>query len=706
MKRLYMGILIWLLLPFCFAQNPFIHVDQFGYYSNGTKVAVLSNPDIGFNSNQSYSPSSTLDLIDVNTQQSVFSASPQEWNNGDTDGPSGDKGWWLDFSSFQTPGRYYWKDVAKGIESPPFNINENPYLDVLKASFKIFYYNRCNLPKVQPYAGANWTDGDNFDKNLQDKNCRFIYDQGNASREKDLSGGWFDAGDYNKYVTFTHTVVHNFLTAYENQPSLFTDDWNIPESGNGKPDLLDELKWELDWLIKMVNSDGSVQNKVGAKNYSENAASPPSSNTDPRYYGPTCTSASAVVASNFAHAALVFKDIPGWSTYADELKNKAVSTFSYVLPFFTSNTLETDCDDGSIVAGDSDQPVDFQVKALVSAAIYLWELTGDNTYHQFVKDNATTYGPLENGFWGPYQLPLETALLHYTNLSGADASLKNNILSSAGNEASNNWNGYFGMSNNSLYRDFMPAWSYHWGSSQAKASYGALNLEMAKYGLGGDVAGFQQKAEEMIHAFHGVNPFGMVYLSNMYQYGATKSINEIYHTWFNDQTIYDHALNSSNGPAPGFLVGGPNKDFSVSSLSPPYGQPDAKAYLDFNTGWPDNSWELSEPAIYYQAAYIRLLSGIVALGGFGPTTDNQTIIQPNISLQLYPNPAASEIAVSLQNATGQSLLTIMDVMGRQVRHIQVIGNSTIVPVADLPSGTYVAQWLHHGLLYNKVFQRK
>jgi hypothetical protein len=98
----------------------------------------------------------------------------------------------------------------------------------------------------------------------------------------------------------------------------------------------------------------------------------------------------------------------------------------------------------------------------------------------------------------------------------------------------------------------------------------------------------------------------------MYAYGADRSVNEIYHTWFHDGSIYDHALNSPNGPAPGYLVGGPNKNFSVVTLQPPSGQPDSKSYLDFNDGWPNNSWEVSEPGIYYQAAYIRLLAGVIA----------------------------------------------------------------------------------------------
>lgn len=130
---------------------------------------------------------------------------------------------------------------------------------------------------------------------------------------------------------------------------------------------------------------------------------------------------------------------------------------------------------------------------------------------------------------------------------------------------------------------------------------------MLKAGLGNAVS-LARKAAEQVHYFHGVNPQGMVYLSNMYAFGGDRCANEIYHTWFNDGTIYDNALTSPNGPAPGYVVGGPNADYTIGSQSPPFGQPRQKSYLDFNTGWPTNSWEITEPAIYYQAAYIRLLA--------------------------------------------------------------------------------------------------
>jgi len=241
--------------------SSFIHVDQFGYLADSDKVAVISNPQIGYNANDQYQPGQDFQLRNASDDELVFTNTLQVWNDGNTHPQSGDMGWWFDFSSFHDVGSYYIFDPATDERSAIFNINSNPYAAVIQTATKMFYYNRCNAPKVELFAGFNWTDGDNF---MQDVDVRSVLDQDNTSTSRDLTGGWFDAGDYNKYVTFAHNTLHQLLSAYENNPDIFTDNWNIPESNNGLPDLLDEIKWELDWLYKMVNGDGTVILKMGS----------------------------------------------------------------------------------------------------------------------------------------------------------------------------------------------------------------------------------------------------------------------------------------------------------------------------------------------------------------------------------------------------------------------------------------------------------
>jgi len=586
-----------------------IHVDQFGYQPEMTKIAVISDPQVGYNAAENYTPGSTMQVVREADETVVFSGSPTIWNGGQTHDQSGDKGWQFDFSTLTTPGSYYLLDETNNGKSYTFEISEAVYDEVLKAATKMFYYNRCNMPKETPYAASNWTDSNNFLNDLQDANARYIYDQGNASLEKDLTGGWFDAGDYNKYVTFAHGAVHNLLSAYDENAAVFADDWNIPESGNGVPDLLDEVKWELDWLQKMTNPDGTVHIKMGSKNYSENTASPPSANTDQRYYGPICSAASVAVASIFSHAAKTYQGVPTLQSYANDLEATAISTFDHYLTKLASGDLDTGCDDGSIVAGDADWNEPSQMQNALIAAVYLYDLTNLPLYGDYVRDHINDAEAVNTGWMGPYTNQVMEALFHYTTLTNADGSTADAIINSITPHVSQDWDGFYGQNDQDLYRAYMPDFSYHWGSNQIKADYANLNSMVARYNINPSANdSYLQKSEEMIHYYHGVNPITKVYLSNMAGFGAENSVNEIYHTWFADGTDYDNVQSSLYGPAPGFIPGGPNQNYSFDGNTPPYGQPSQKSYADFNTGWPDASWEITEPAIYYQAAYIRMLA--------------------------------------------------------------------------------------------------
>lgn len=587
-----------------------LHIDQFGYPANAQKVAVISDPVNGYNSATAYTPGANIAVINAQSLSQAGTFSPTQWKSGAVDGESGDRGWWLDFSSISSPGSYFLYDATNNRRSNVFEIRDDIYNDVLKSAGRMFYYNRCNFPKQAPYAETKWTDSNNnFLNTNQDSQCRYVFQPTNNALVKDLSGGWFDAGDYNKYITFAAKPVHELLHAYEFNPTVFGDNWNIPESNNGVSDLLDELKWELDWIKKMQNTDGSVIIKMGSIDYGHNAAAPPSNNFDPRYYGPTCTSAAITTTGMLAHAAFVFSSVPALYGEVLDLKNKAILSWNYVLPRIQNNTLETACDDGTIKAGDADWDVSKQKEDALIAAFYLFLVTGDETYHTYFKSRINDSGVVANNWMGTTNMPLNKAIMHYTTLANADNATKTEILNSIRPHIQGDWDNFYRFNQEDLYRANMPGWAFHWGSNQQIANFGNLALMVRRYNI--DVtnnAAFLQKATEQIHYFHGVNPNNLVYLTNMYSLGGEQCANEMYHTWFNDGTIYDHALNSPNGPAPGYLTGGPNKDFTINSLSPPYNQPFQKSYLDFNTGFPMNSWEITEPAIYYQSAYIQLLS--------------------------------------------------------------------------------------------------
>ncbi len=197
------------------------------------------------------------------TAGEVLAGSPAVWKGGVEDASSGDRAWWFDFSQVTVPGDYYVLDVEKNVRSAVFRIGDDVYRDVLRHAVRTFFYQRAGFAKEARYAGEGWADGASHIGPLQDKNCRLYNRPADASTERDLSGGWYDAGDYNKYTNWTAEYVIELLRAYDDTPAVFTDDFSIPESGNGIPDILDETKWGMDWLVRMQNPDGSVLSIVG-----------------------------------------------------------------------------------------------------------------------------------------------------------------------------------------------------------------------------------------------------------------------------------------------------------------------------------------------------------------------------------------------------------------------------------------------------------
>jgi hypothetical protein len=588
--------------------DPHILVDQFGYRPGDPKVAVIRNPQVGYDRGDQIMPGPRYDVRRTGDGSVIFSAAPKSWKGGDLDASSGDTGWWFDFSVVDKPGTYFIYDAARNARSAPFRIDPFVYRDVLKAAVRTYFYQRSGYAKQQPYAEKCWTDTPAYLGPNQDMEARDITDRDNKKKARNLSGGWFDAGDTSKYVTFAAPAVHQLLTAYQTNPAVFTDDFNIPESGNGIPDLLDEVKFELYWLGRMQFSDGSVALKVG--DIVDTKGGAPSADESPRYYVPACTSATIAATGMFAHGAYVYGKIGALAADAERLRARAVAAWKN---YQASPAKQTACDSGVVKSAKADWNEADQNAAAVVAAVYLFALTGDEKYGDYVKAHYRETRPYHDIGWSRYNADQGEALLFYSSLPNADAALKQNLIADKLKDVRDGNQIYGFKPDDDLYRAFMHDPQYHWGSNAPRANYGNANLDALIFGLMPDQSSsYQTRALEILHYFHGVNPFTMVYLSNMYSYGATRSANEIYHAWFWHGSRWGNALTSECGPAPGFVPGGPNanaaKDGVPLNLAPPTGQPPQKSYRDWNAAWPDSSWAVTEPAIYYQASYIRLLS--------------------------------------------------------------------------------------------------
>ncbi len=608
--------------------GPFIVVDQFGYLPSLKKVAVLRDAVDGFDSADQYRPGATLQVVDTATNTVVFSGSPTPWKNGAVDTSSGDRAWQFDFSAVTAAGTYQVVDAARNVRSARFEIGANVYRPVLVQAVRSFFYQRAGHAKLAPYAGTNWADSASHLGPLQDSQARRYSATGDASTQRDLRGGWYDAGDLNKYTSWGASYVVDLLHAYAENTPVWTDDFNLPESGNGIADVLDEVKWGLDWLVRMQNGNGSVLSIVGLA--SADGGGRPSAATGQSLYGDASTSATLASAAAYAYGAKVYGslDNPAYDAYAADLELRAERAWTWAnanpnVLFYNNST-----EHGTAGLGAGQQETDDTGRARLRlvAAIYLYALTGDAAYRSYV-DSHYTEVPMMSSWWlSPYDAGSTRPLLYYASLPGATASVAQAIRT----RYVELWErpDYAGWGAVADQRDPYRAQldSYHWGSNGIKALMGGMFADQGVYGLSQhSPAEIADAGVAYLHYLHGVNPLGKVYLSNMGTYGAENSVDQFFHSWFFDGTPWDSARDSQYGPAPGFLVGGPNSTqydwddrcpgISVrcgsTRPSPPYGQPGQKAYKDFNDGWPLNSWSVTENSNGYQTAYIRLLARYV-----------------------------------------------------------------------------------------------
>ncbi|MGM8225228.1 glycoside hydrolase family 9 protein [Cellvibrio sp. ARAG 10.3] len=604
--------------------SSFIVVDQFGYLPTAEKIAVVRDPHTGYDAAESFTPGATYRLINTDTGEVVHSGTVQTWNGGATHTASGDKVWWFNFSSVTAQGNYVVVDVENNVRSPAFKINAGVYKPVLKHAVRTFFYQRAGTPKQEPYAEAGWTDAASHIGAGQDKNARLYNDTGNAATERDLSGGWYDAGDYNKYTNWHADYLIVLLHTYLENPAVWTDDFNIPESGNGIPDLIDEIKWGFDWLIKMQEDNGSVLSVMGLSH-----ASPPSSATGPSLYGPASTSATLTSASAFAMGSKVLASlgIASLNTYAEDLGNRAEEAWNWANANPNVTFYNNASESGSLGLAAGQQEVDDAGRAAkkLAAAIYLFAATGNTSYRDFVD---TQYNAAPIDWVSPWNEPQLTNFLYYASLPDATATVANNIKTNyaAAMNTGENWSAV--RNNVDAYRAFLGDSNFTWGSNRTMSRKGTTFYNLLSFDLGEvDETEVRNAALGYINYIHGVNPQAMAYLSNMGSVGAHSSVNEFYHSWFADGSdLWDRVGESEYGPAPGFLVGGPNPSYDwdgnctspnpnpgcgAAAPTPPRGQPPMKSYLDFNTSWPLNSWQITENHNDYQVAYIRLLSKFV-----------------------------------------------------------------------------------------------
>jgi endoglucanase len=585
-----------------------IMVDQFGYRPHSAKLVIFARPQVGQNAGTPYAPPAMAAVRNLDSGLVAASVALAPWAAGKVSASAGDQVWYADISAVEQPGTYVIEDGTNHVRSYPFRIAADVYAPVLKAAVRMYFYQRCGGDVPEANGGAAWHHPACHLAEGQDRVAQLYIDGVAKGQPRDVHGGWHDAGDYNKYVPFTGVVIPALVLAYELNPAAFGDDWNIPESGNGIPDLLDEVKWECDWLCRMQLEDGSACNRVTERE-SRSGVTPDLDSHHVRYYTQPTSWATATLASDLACFARVIRRFPSQAAYAATLKAAAERAWAWLgaHPDMTpadgrdhgrpSEAADAQCDNGK----------DGDLERRVWAALQLGMLDpGTPAYLEFVRKGRKDV--------------LQPCFVQYALSPGADPGLAGEIRAGMKRFADERVAQLKAQTD--AYRAWLPG--YWWGCNEFKAEYGfrALFAERLKAAPASD-GDYHAAAEEYLHYLHGRNPLCQCYLTNMGAKGAKttagKSIMRPFHTWFGNKSAWDGP--DSLGPPPGYLVGGPNPSTDGGGaptwLVPPAGQPAEKSFKDWNTTWNDahqeneNCWAFTEPAIYYQANYVLLLAQFV-----------------------------------------------------------------------------------------------
>ena len=271
------------------AQSSTIKLNQVGFLPQAHKLAVVPQGASG----------TRFEVIGADGK-TVFEGAlgaPGRWE------PSGETVRVADFSALAQPGNYRLK-VAGLALSDPFAIKPDAYRALGDAALKAYYFNRSGTGIDAKHGGA-WARaaGHPDDKVLVHVSA--------ASRARPQGTviaspkGWYDAGDYNKYVVNSGIATYTLLAAFEHYPGAFKHDVGIPESGNGVPDILDEALWNLEWMLTMQDPlDGGVYHKLTNLRF-DGTVMPHEANRTPRYVVAKSTAAALDFAATMAAAGRV-----------------------------------------------------------------------------------------------------------------------------------------------------------------------------------------------------------------------------------------------------------------------------------------------------------------------------------------------------------------------------------------------------------------
>ncbi|MCA0365037.1 MAG: glycoside hydrolase family 9 protein [Bacteroidetes bacterium] len=551
------------------AQSPdAIRLNQIGFYPKAIKHAVV----IGKDATKFY-------VVGNTSKDTVFTgnlAVPLK-------SPFSEKYSQLtDFSSFQKAGKYFIYVPGVG-QSFPFEIKDNIHEEVLKGAIKSYYFQRHSIALTEKYAGK-WARkaGHPDDKVLIHASAV------SANRPEgtliSAPKGWYDAGDYNKYIVNSGITMNTLLSALEDYPNLAQKlNLNIPESGNKLPDLADEILWNLRWMLAMQDpGDGGVYHKLTNADF--DGMEMPSETIKPRYVVQKSTSATLDFAAVMAQSARI---LPKYklNKLADSCKIAAENAWKWAeanpAVFYQQEKMNKTFKPAITTGAYGDGRFDDE---WYWAAAELYVLTKGAKYLESVEKYFPKSLPIPS--WNQTFALGHYALLNQTKQPAAASSIvakcKQQILDEAEKLIENPEKQFYHTVFGNTARDYM------WGSNSHNANQGILLL---KAYLIAPKQAYLDAALENLDYILGRNGTGYSFVTGF----GSKQVMHPHHRPSEADGIVE--------PIPGLLSGGPN--------------PGQQDHCQYASSVPDESfvddvcsYASNEIAINWNAPLVYLLMGV------------------------------------------------------------------------------------------------
>ncbi|ADL34330.1 cellodextrinase Cel9B [Butyrivibrio proteoclasticus B316] len=541
-------------------------VNQVGFLCNAPKKAVLN-----FQANE-------FSVVDGNGKK-AFDGKVEHFG---TDEISGEDTNVADFSALTEEGKY--KIVADGQESVLFTISNDAYDKLMKDICKCFYYLRCGDALSKEFAGEYYHKPCHMTKAT-------VY--GEEVEPVDVTGGWHDAGDYGRYSTAGAVAVAHLLYGVRFFKGLLDVHYDIPKVAGDKgnlPEILAEVKVELDFLMKMQRENGSVWHKVTTFNHAPFLM--PEDDREELFLFSVSSLATADIAAVFALAYTVYKDYD--AEYADKLMQKSLLAYKWLLD--NPDELLFFNPDGSNT-GQYDEAEDISNRFWAACALY--EATSDGKYYsdaQELKNRLEEFDKYaqKKGYQGNVFTCLGWA--EVAGLGSLSLLLKreeNALCSLARNSFVAEADRLVKVSKENGFGLCMGANDFIWGS----------NMELLKYMMILSTAiridnkpEYKLALEAGLDYILGCNSMDISYVTG----NGEKA--------FKNPHLRPTAVDDIEEPWPGLVSGGPNSGLHDERAQTLRGKglPPMKCYIDHV-----DCYSLNEITIYWNSPLVFALSGIL-----------------------------------------------------------------------------------------------